>query len=143
VQSEQEAAMRHGPMKWLLLLSICLLAQPAPAQLGSNDGIHNPLQVGRGLICNTEQQVARYVTLFKGDSDRAIEAVNAEAQDDNACAVVRVVFVPAAAGTTVRNGTGTYRVVRIVVFGVVTSAGVLKVRPFVQFAAAPVEEIET
>jgi hypothetical protein len=33
--------------------------------------------------------------------------------------------------------------VQIVVLGVVTPAGVQKVRPFVQFAVAPVEEIET
>jgi hypothetical protein len=138
--------MRPVLRKCLLLLSLwtlAMLAQSASAQLGGNDGTHNPLQVGRGLICNTEQQVERYVTLFDGDSERAISAVNAEAQDDNACAVARVVFVPAAAGATVRNGTGAYRVVQIVVLGVVTAAGVLKVEPFVQFAAAPVEEIET
>jgi hypothetical protein len=136
--------MRLALTRSLLVLPVCMLAQPSPAQVGGNNGAHNPLQVGRGLICNTEEQVARYVTLFDGDSERAMGAVNSEAHDDNACAVASVVFVPATAGaSTVRNGTGSYRVVQIVVYGIVTSTGVLKVRPFVQFAAAPVEEIET
>lgn len=132
-------------MRNLLLSLTCILPLGAAmAQSGTGHGDHSTLQIGRGLICNTEQQAERYVTVFDGDSNQAVGKVNAEANDDNACAVANVAFIPlSAAETTVRNGSAAYRVVQIVVLGVVTPAGVQKVRPFVQFAVAPVEEIET
>jgi len=123
----------------LLLLSICVLAQPSVAQARDDDG---RLQVGRGLICATGQQVERYVTLFDGDAQKTMGVVNSEANDTSACTVASVIFIPESAGATVRNATGAYRVVQIVVFGVVTAAGVHKVGPLVRFAATPVEEIE-
>jgi hypothetical protein len=134
--------MSLAVMRNALLFLICVLPlHVASAQSG--DGDTTSVQVGQGLICNTEQQAARYVTLFDGDSDQAVGKVNAEANDDNACAVAGVAFVPMSAGaTTVRNGSAAYRVVQIVILGVVTPAGVQKVAPFVQFAVTPVEEIE-
>lgn len=43
---------------------------------------------------------------------------------------------------TVRNGTAAYRVIQIIIFGVMTPAGVQKVPPSVQFAVTPVEELD-
>ena len=127
----------------LLALSIGVLSSSVFAQSGGGDGNYSSLQVGRGLICNTEQQVERYVTLFEGDSDKAVGTVNAEAHDDNACAVASVAFIPGSSKqATLRNAAGSFRVVQIVVVGIVTPVGVQKVPPFVQFAVAPVEEVE-
>jgi len=131
-------------MRNALFPLICALPLGAvSAQSGTEHVDPSKLQVGRGLICNTEQQAQRYVTVFDGDSDQAVGKVNAEANDEHACAVANVAFIPlSSAATTVRNGASAYRVVQIVILGVVTPIGVQKVQPFVQFAVAPVEEIE-
>lgn len=135
-------------MRWVLtggffLSLLCLVSQPGLAQEGGDENAHAMLQVGHGLFCNTEQQVQRYVSIFDGDSEKAIGQVNAEAHDDNACAVASVAFIPGAATpTTLRNGKSSYRVVEIVVVGVVTPVGLQQVQPIVQFAMAPVEGID-
>lgn len=90
--------MSNGLVRCLVLSLLCVLpfnAASAQAGVGYDE---QKLQIGRGLICNTQQQAERYVTLFDGDSDQAVEKVNTEANDNNACAVADVAFVPVSAG---------------------------------------------
>lgn len=55
----------------------------------------NELAVGVGLICNTSEQVQRYVSLRSDGAETAgaLEAVNQEAQDPRACGVAAIAFM--------------------------------------------------
>jgi signal transduction histidine kinase len=50
-------------------------------------------ELGPSLICNTEQQVERFIALYDGDARAAINAVNKEAHDPTACGVVTTAYV--------------------------------------------------
>src|SRR5205823_800286 len=54
----------------------------------------NAEEVGRGVLCNTEQQVERFVTLRDGgkEPNRAMQIVNEEAQSATACSYAMVIF---------------------------------------------------
>lgn len=43
------------------------------------------IEVGTGVFCVTEKQVARFVAVFDGDARAAVNAVNAEEKDPTAC----------------------------------------------------------
>src|SRR5262249_50333260 len=99
------------------------------------------VKVGAGIICDTKDQVERYVAVFKGDPADALTAVNNEAKKDNACGVAAIAYVESEIGDTARNGHGdAFRVVKILVLGVVTDAGVQRITPFPQFTIVRVEE---
>src|SRR5258705_11673164 len=48
---------------------------------------------GAVMICDTQNQVERYVQLFDGDPQAAIRAANTGENDPNACALVDVSYV--------------------------------------------------
>src|ERR1700675_2095723 len=77
----QEDPMR--PALHLALLSL-LACYPAQAQ---------EYEHGTALLCDSQQQVERYVALFKGEERSTVEAVNTEEKDPNACGLASVAFV--------------------------------------------------
>src|SRR6202035_1445678 len=77
----QEDQMR--PALHLALLSL-LACYPAQAQ---------EYEHGTALLCDSQQQVERYVALFKGEERSTVEAVNTEEKDPNACGLASVAFV--------------------------------------------------
>ena len=102
----------------------------------------NDVQVGRGVICDTKEQAERYVALFKDYAVEALTRVNAEAKTEHACGVAAIAYLPGQVGTPTRNEKGeAFRVLRILVLGVVTNLGVQQVTPFPQFTILKVEEI--
>jgi hypothetical protein len=50
------------------------------------------LFTGSGVICDTREQVERYVAVYDGNADTAIELVNAEADSKSACGEAQVVY---------------------------------------------------
>lgn len=129
-----------------LIMSCALMSYPAIAQEKSPDELKS-IHVGRGVICDTQEQATRYVVLFDGDADKAVSAVNREANKDDACMVAAVAFIPNSADVTkeptARNGKrGTFRIVPIVIMGVVTPAGIQRIPPFSQYAPVKVNETE-
>ncbi len=67
-----------------IFLFVSILATtPAAAQGASGDG----LVYGYGLLCDTPEQVARYLAIASGGGDvgSAARAVNLEAGKDDAC----------------------------------------------------------
>ena len=60
---------------WLMLGSVLLLQSPAYA---------DEVQVGTGLLCDTQQQAERFAALYDGDSAIAIRTVNAEEHNPTA-----------------------------------------------------------
>ena len=67
-----------------LALSFLLMCEPAKA---------HEVMTGPVLICDTQEQVERFVQAFDGNQDLAINTVNVEERDPNACGVVNATYV--------------------------------------------------
>jgi hypothetical protein len=120
-------------MKFGLLvgfLSLLLIA-PTPAE---------EIETSTGVICNTQKQMERFVTLNDADPHSAIRAVNAEEHDPTACAVASLAFVRGGNPVTVRKRDATFQIVPILVVGVITRDGVRGIVPAVYFSLFRVEE---
>jgi len=98
------------------------------------------IEVGTGIFCDTQQQVERFVALFDGDTRAAMNAVNAEANDPTACIAGTVAFIRGPEFVTVRNTSGAYHIVRILVVGFLTEAGFRAAAPTLSFSAERVDE---
>src|SRR5882672_3512772 len=92
---QQEARMK---LLHVALVSV-LLCLPAQAQ---------EIEYGRGLICDTQRQAEQLASHLDGDVGAALQAVNAEEHDTNACAIMTVAFVRGPALATVRNKDRTF-----------------------------------
>ena len=97
-------------------------------------------EVGTSLICDTRSQAERFVTLFSGDTQAAIGAVNAEEQNPSACALVDVAYLRGAEIGMARSGDSAFAIVRILVVGLDTAAGIQAVRPSAYFSLFAVKE---
>jgi hypothetical protein len=126
----QEDPMR--PALHLALLSL-LACYPAQAQ---------EYEHGTALLCDSQQQVERYVALFKGEERSTVEAVNTEEKDPNACGLASVAFVRGPALGTARNKDSAFQIIRILVVGVDTPQGIRPVRPTPYFSAFEVVEFD-
>jgi hypothetical protein len=126
----QEDQMR--PALHLALLSL-LACCPAHAQ---------EYEHGTALLCDSQRQVERYVALFKGEERSAVEAVNTEAKDPNACGMATVAFMRGPDLGTARNKDGAFQIVRILVVGVETPDGLRAVQPTPYFTAFEVLEYD-
>jgi hypothetical protein len=107
---------------------LCASAQPTEYEVGTN------------VVCDTQSQVERFVTLFSGDTLAAINAVNAEEQNPTACALVSVVYLRSSPIGTARHGDNAFEIVRILVVGIDTDAGIQAVQPSAYFSLFGVKE---
>jgi translation elongation factor EF-1beta len=122
-------------LRALLLVPSVLFVDPA-AQA-------QEVELGPSLICNTEQQVERFIALYDGDTQAAVKAVNSEVQDPTACGVVNTAYVRGRQLATARNKEIAFGVVEILVLGIVDEEGsVESVTPAVFYSLFAIEEIE-
>ena len=119
----------------LLLPLLAVLVAPlcSPAQAAD-------YEVGSSLVCDSQSQVERYVALLSGDAQAAIDAVNAEEHDPTACALVNVAYLRGSRIGVARNGDSAFEIVRILVVGIDTAAGIQAVRPAAYFSLFGVKE---
>jgi hypothetical protein len=116
------------------------LASLLTCQAGRAEGFTD-YEVATSLVCETPQQVERFIALFNGDDTaQAIKAVNAEAHDSSACAVASLAFVRGKEARTVRDRDYAYTIVHILVLGVVTDEGVRPIDPSAFFTMFAVKE---
>jgi hypothetical protein len=115
-------AARHMPLLALLVAPLCGPAQAADYEAGPS------------LVCDTQSEVERYAALFSGDAQAAIDAVNAEEHNPTACAQIDAVYVRGARLGIARNGDSAFEIVRILVVGIDTNAGIQAVRPAAYFS---------
>ncbi len=80
--------------------------------------------------------------MFEGDAQRAVHAVNTEANDPTACAVVPTAYIRGRELAMVRTKYGAFRIVRILVLGVVAEAGYQAAAPAVFFSVVKIEEYD-
>jgi hypothetical protein len=141
--SSQAARARAAPMTresdmtfaTRLLLVLALLGAPLCAPAHAAD-----YETGASLVCDTQGQVERFVALFSGDAQAAIEVVNAEAKDPTACAIMNVAYMRGAQLGTARHGVNAFEIVRILVLGVETTDGLRAVRPAAYFSLIGIKE---
>jgi hypothetical protein len=117
------------------VLSFVLLSSLLCASARASD-----YEVGASLACDTRAQVERFVALFTGDAQAAIQVVNAEEQNPAACVIRNVAYMRGTKVGIVRHGESAFEIVRILVVGIETARGVLPVRPSVHFALFGVKE---
>ena len=120
------------PVLYLALLSLIIFS-PARAQ---------EYEHGTALLCDTQRQVERYVELFNGKEQSAINAVNEEEQKPTACAFQTVAFMRGPDLGTARNKESAFQIVRILVLGVETPSGLRSTRPSAYFSAFKVLEYD-
>jgi hypothetical protein len=118
-----------------LLPLLALFAAPLCGPAQATD-----YEVGPSLVCDSQSQVERYVALFSGDAQTAIDAVNAEEQNPTACALVDVVYLRGPHIGIARNRDSAFEIVRILVVGIETAAGTQTVRPAAYFSLIGVKE---
>jgi hypothetical protein len=120
-----------------------LLAAPLQAQESTEppalDKQQN-IEVGTNLICDTQQQVERFVAIFDGNAEAAINTVNEEAKTPHACVIATTAYLKGEelATATAGNGGGTIKVMQITIVGVFTIGGFQAVQPAEFFSLAPV-----
>jgi 3-keto-L-gulonate-6-phosphate decarboxylase len=129
--------------KPLIAISIALafaLAPDAAAQAKNAASWEDDIEVGTSLVCDTQVQVERIVTLLHGGTASALAAVNAEAHDPAACAEVSVAFVRGARLATMRTASSAFTIVEILVVGAATGSGLRAVTPNVYVALFEIDE---
>jgi hypothetical protein len=132
-------------MKFALRIAsgVALLLACLPAQ-AEQDKESVRVQIASALVCDTQQQVERFVALFEGNVESALRAVNKEQTTPHACDVATIAYVMGPEVSTARSNGGTFRVVRVIVLGVLTPEGVMKASvPTAFYSAAMVDEMET
>lgn len=104
-------------------LLAAMLAYPVFAQ---------EILLGKGLVCNTAEQVEEFIVLASNDAEDALKQVNEKAHDASACGILSVAFIE---GDVVKTITGEHagRIVQIGIVGVEVNGGWLHIKPFVQF----------
>jgi hypothetical protein len=121
----------------LMLCSYSFRATSEEAQRGE-------AQIGSGLVCDTAQQAERFVSLFSTSAKDAIETVNREAGDPEACVVTTVLFTGGKdVSGVLRSYERSFRVVELQVIGITTPIGLRAIRPLTWYAIIKVDEIGT
>jgi len=116
-----EAAMTFGtPLLSLLLPLLRLLG--SPEDLGG-------IEVRPTLVCDTQLQVERFVTLFDGDTQTAVAMVNAGEHNPTACGLATLAYVRGPTLATSKHKNVTFQIVEILVVGLFTSGGLRPVEP--------------
>lgn len=95
------------------------------------------VEVGIGVICNSSDQIKRYLSLKKGEASiqNAIQLVNLEAKDERACGMAMVAFVTGHEADNVDVTDGTMHVRQITIVAVATDAGWHQIPETVQYTA--------
>jgi hypothetical protein len=120
-------------IRFVLLFALlpCLLSAP---------GLASEYEVDTNLVCDTQAQVERFVSVFTGDAQDAIRVVNAEAQNPSACVIENVAYMRGTRLGMVRHGGSAFEIVRVLVIGIETENGILAVHPSVYFSLLSVKE---
>jgi hypothetical protein len=103
------------------------------------------VKYGVGIICDSAEQVERYLRLSNGDASLvdAVHIVNSESRNPRACGVATIAFVPNEQTRTVDIPNGIARIFRVKVVGTMTAKGWEPVPVTIQYTAVlePSEEV--
>ena len=114
-----------------LALSFLLLGAPAQAY---------EVETGPVLICDTQEQVERFVQAFDGNQDLAINTVNVEEHDPNACAIVNATYVLGPKLGVARSQAHAFEITAVAMIGVITPNGNQPTKPSLYFTPVSLKE---
>ena len=98
------------------------------------------VEVETGVFCDTQKQMERYVTLYSGDTQAALKAVNSEVNDPTACVYGTIAYIRGPEIATARNKNETYHIVRVIVVGFMTHSGFRASAPAASFSVEKIDE---
>jgi len=128
-------------MKTTLGLTLLFLLICAPVQALEKHSLdERNMEVGDVLVCDTQEQVERYVAHYHGDNEAAVRAVNREENDPRACGVATAAFVRGPQMATARAENMAFEIIRILVLGIDSQDGFRPVQPAPYFTAFGVTE---
>jgi hypothetical protein len=116
--------------------------QNQPTQEQAKPDTQQRVEIDTNLICDTAQQVERFISLLdenKGSAEAAIAGVNQENQAQDACVIATAAYRRTGVAASVKHGDTTFDVTRIVVIGVYTVNGLERSLPTEFFALMPHE----
>jgi hypothetical protein len=126
------------------IVPLAMLLLGAPALAGDPPLDRGKVHVGSGVICDTHEEVQRFVNLMadKG-AGGALQSVNREKENPLACGMATVAFRAGKDHGEVRNGKGSYKILEIeVIAGTANGSWHLIVPKRTQFTAIPLPGIE-
>lgn len=127
----------------VLLLGLGLITPAHAQQAPSREQLDSKIQVGTTIICDTQKQMERFVTLFDGDYASAINKVNAEEKNPTACMGATMAYVQGDELSKAKNTQGTYHIIRVLVVGIGTVHGFQAIQPAAFYSIVKNDEIET
>ena len=125
-----------------LMLGAAVVALAVPMSGAAEQKQDSDLQVGTGMICDTQRQIERLAVLLDNGPQEAAMTVNAEEKDPNACGYATIAYMQGSPISTTRSKQGAFNIVRITVVGVGTPQGFQVVSPIGYFSLVKIEEIE-
>jgi hypothetical protein len=127
-------------MRIKLAFALLSLVLCAPAQAQEATAISQSVEIVTGPVCDTQEEVQRYIALYDGDAEATVTALNAEAHDPHACGMATVAYLRGPqTGAGWKHDTG-FEIVRILVVGVDTKGGIRAVSPAAYFTVFSVRE---
>jgi hypothetical protein len=129
----------HMKTTLCLALLFSLVCASGQAQDARGIGERN-IEFGDVVVCDTQEQMERYVALYSGDQEAAVRAVNRVENDPTACGVASAAFLRGPQTATARAGNMAFEIVRILVLGLDNQDGFRPVRPAPYFTAFGVTE---
>jgi hypothetical protein len=121
--------------------SLCLRLLALPLLILGSSAQAQEVEVGAALLCDTQQQVERYVSVYDGDALSTINSVNAAEHDQTACGMNNIVYVRGQRVAVARNKDKTFYIAPILVLGIVTEQGVRSMAPTRYFSGFEIQEI--
>ena len=102
----------------------------------------NPqVESGVTILCDTQKQMERLASLMDKDAAIAINLVNAEEHNPNACGLAQVAYLRGPSFGMARNNDGTFQIVKILVIGIDTPQGVRPTKPSAYFSLLKIEDV--
>src|SRR5262249_38072968 len=121
----------------IMSASALLASNPRPTAHAADAADY---EVASSLVCDTQEQVERFVALFAGDAQAATRLVNAEQKNPTACAMMNIAFVRGNHLGTARHGDNAFHITHILVIGVENGNGIQPVQPAAYYSAFGVRE---
>jgi hypothetical protein len=127
--------MKHAQTLALSFLLMCAAFFPISAPAQAYD-----IETGSVVICDTQEQVERFVQAFDGNQELAVNTVNVEAHDPSACAVVEAAYVLGPQLGVARSGSHAFGITSVAVIGLTTPEGFRQVKPSLFFTPVSLKE---
>jgi len=101
------------------------------------------IEADTALICDTRQQAEKVAAILRSDAPgikAALARVNEEEHSPSACRLADVEFLHGSNIATIRTGSETFQIAKIMVIGILSEAGLQDVAPKFYFSIFKVEE---